>query len=208
MPFLVATVLLFSCNNTQPKDSLPFFNQPDFTPEWIAQSAPAFNHIHQIPAFAFANQDGAMVTEKTVANKIYVANFFFTICGSICPRMMNNLKMVADKYKDDPNILLLSHSVMPEKDSVVTLKNYAIARGIPSLKWHLLTGDKKVIYAIAKREYFAGEAIGYYGQQSDFLHTENCLLIDTKRRIRGVYNATLPLEMERMMADIDILKKE
>ena len=148
------------------------------------------------------------ISEKTVANKIYVADFFFTRCGSICPKMTADMGILQDKYKDDNGVLLLSHSVTPEMDSVPVLKRYAENKGIISGKWHLLTGDKTAIYAIAKQQYYAGDIIGYYQTGNEFLHTENFILIDKKRRIRGVYNGTLPLEMERLIDDITTLKKE
>jgi protein SCO1/2 len=205
---LLLSVYLLSCQQSVKLDTLPFFNKPDFTPEWISATDSGYLHIHTIPAFAFTDQDGNRITQKTVSNKIYVANFMFTSCGSICPKMTDNLKMIQTKYFDDPSILILSHSVTPERDSVPVLKKYAITKGIISGKWHLLTGDVTAIYAIAKKDYYAGNVIGYYGAQNDFLHTENCILIDKERRIRGVYNGTLILEMERLIADIETLKKE
>ena len=122
--------------------------------------------------------------------------------------MTENMAIVQKKFIDDNEILILSHTVMPERDSVLVLKNYAQIKGIQSNKWHLLTGNIDSIYRMAKKEYYAGDKIGYYGNQKDFLHTENCLLIDKHRRIRGVYNGTLPLEMERLIDDIETLKKE
>ena len=205
---LLLSVYLLSCQQSDKQEVLPFFNKPDFTPEWINASDSSYQHIHTIPAFTFTDQDGNNITEKTVSNKIYVANFMFTSCGSICPKMTDNLKKVQTKYLNDPSILILSHSVTPERDSVPVLRKYATTKGIVSGKWHLLTGDIKTIYAIAKHDYYAGNVIGYYGAQNDFLHTENCILVDKARRIRGVYNGTLPLEMERLIADIETLKKE
>ncbi len=201
-------VLAIGCTSKAEKDTLPFINRPDFTPEWINSGEEAYANIHRIPAFSFTNQDGLAVTEKTVEGKIFVANFMFTACGGICPKMTDNMKVLQEHFKEDNDIILLSHSVAPGKDSVAVLKKYAAAKGIQSGKWHLLTGDKEVIYAIAKKEYFAGDIIGYYGQQSDFLHTENCILVDKKMRIRGVYNGTLPLEMGRLIDDIGTLKNE
>ena len=113
-----------------------------------------------------------------------------------------------EKFKNDPDVLLLSHSVTPEMDSVPVLKKYATERGVISGKWHLLTGNKEHIYRLAKKEYYAGDTIGYYQAVDDFLHTENFILVDKQRRIRGVYNGTLSLEMERLIEDIGELKKE
>lgn len=199
----------FSCNKVKQKDEgLPFINSPEFTPVWIASDDVGYQKIHKIPPFSFTNQDGQTITEKTVANKIYVANFIFTSCGSICPKMTDNMKVLQDKYLKDDVILLLSHSVMPETDNVKILKEYGKQKGCISGKWHLLTGNKDAIYNIAKKQYFAGDSIGFYGELNDFLHTENFILIDKKRRIRGVYNGTLPVEMDRIIEDITTLKQE
>ncbi len=196
-------------NKTADKNlSLPFINKPDFTPEWIATDDTAYKNIHSIPAFSFTDQDGKTVTEKDVAGKIYVTDFIFTRCGSICPIMTANMKTLQEKYKNDDGILLLSHSVTPQMDSVPVLKRYAEAKGIISGKWHLLTGNEDQIYAMAKKQYFAGDTIGYYQTGNEFLHTENFILVDKHRRIRGVYNGTLALEMERLIEDIATLKKE
>lgn len=207
---LVLVLILFvSCTKNKQKDEgLPFFNSPEFTPEWISKENPNYNKIHTIPDFSFTNQNGETITEKTVEGKIYVANFMFTSCGSICPTMTDNMKILQDKYLSDPDVLLLSHSVTPEKDNVKVLKEYAIQKGSVSGKWHLLTGDKSEIYSIAKKQYFAGDSIGYFGKLNDFLHTENFILVDKKRRIRGVYNGTLPIEMDRIIEDVMTLKEE
>lgn len=194
--------------NKEEQEGLPFFNSPDFTPEWISKKTPKYSKIHAIPSFALTNQDGQTITEKTVEGKIYVANFMFTSCGSICPKMTDNMEMLQDKYVNDSQVSLVSHSVTPEIDNVKKLKEYADLKGCISGKWHLLTGDKKVIYTLAKKHYFAGDSIGFYGKLNDFLHTENFILVDGKRRIRGVYNGTLPIEMNRIMEDITTLKKE
>ncbi|AWG20066.1 SCO family protein [Flavobacterium faecale] len=190
------------------EEGMPFYNSPEFTPEWITPKSPFYNKIHTIPSFSFTNQDGQKITEKTVEGKIYVANFMFTSCGSICPRMTDNMKILQNKFANDPEILLLSHSVTPEIDNVAKLKEYAIQKGCVSGKWHLLTGDKAALYSLAKKQYFAGDSIGFYGKLNDFLHTENFILVDGKRRIRGVYNGTLAFEMDRIVEDIEVLKKE
>jgi len=201
-------LLMVACKGKPKVLPLPFINRPDFTPEWIEASSPAYKNIHTIPAFSFSNQNGEAVTEKTVEGKIYAADFIFTRCGSICPKMTSNMSKVQEAFKDDADVLLLSHSVTPDIDSVSVLKNYAEAKGIISGKWHLLTGNKDEIYSLARQQYFAGDTIGYYQTGNEFLHTENVILLDGHRRIRGVYNGTLPLEMERMIEDIRILKKE
>jgi len=205
---LILFVFEIACKGKTGSESLPFINQPDFTPEWIEKSDPAYSTIHSVPAFSFIDQDGMTVTEQTVEDKIYVTDFFFTRCGSICPRMTTNMKSLQDKFKDNKDVIFLSHSVTPELDSVQALKNYAEEKGVISGKWHLLTGDKEAIYSLARKEYFAGDTIGYYKTEDDFLHTENFILVDKHRRIRGVYNGTLAVEMDRLVEDINTLLKE
>lgn len=206
--FFVLVLFFCSCANKKADESLPFINTPDFTPEWISKKDMKYDSIHTIPAFSFTDQDGKTVTEKTVDGKIYVADFIFTRCGSICPKMTANMTTLQNKFKDNDNILLLSHSVTPEMDSVPVLKKYAETKGIISGKWHLLTGNENEIYALAKKQYFAGDTIGYYQTGNEFLHTENFILVDRHRRIRGVYNGTIPLEIERLADDITTLLKE
>lgn len=204
----VVLLIISGCQRKPRELALPFINKPDFTPEWIEKGAPAYASIHQIPGFSFTDQNGATVTERTVEGKIYVADFFFTRCGSICPKMTANMGIIQEKFKNDDDVLLLSHSVTPGMDSVPALKKYAAEKGVISGKWHLLTGNREDIYALAKKQYYAGDTIGYYQTGNEFLHTENFILVDRHRRIRGVYNGTLPLEMERLAEDIVTLKKE
>ncbi len=201
------TILFTGCRQ-QFSDALPFYNNPDFTPEWIERDSPLYDSIHTIPSFSFIDQNGEGVTEKMVKGKIYVANFMFTSCVSICPVMTDNMKILQTYFMNDAEVILLSHSVLPMVDSVSVLKKYAKRKGVVSSKWHLLTGNRDSIYSIAKRQYYAGDSIGFYGNQRDFLHTENFILVDKQRRIRGVYNGTVKFEMERIMEDIETLKKE
>jgi protein SCO1/2 len=206
--FLIFLVVLTGCKSKPAEESLPFINKPDFTPEWIEKNDPAYSSIHRIPAFSFTDQDGKTVTEKTVEGKIYVTDFIFTRCGSICPKMTTNMGIIQEKFKNNDDVLLLSHSVTPGMDSVPVLKKYAIEKGVISGKWHLLTGKEDDIYSLAKKQYYAGDTIGYYQTGNEFLHTENFILVDKQRRIRGVYNGTLPLEMERLADDMNTLLKE
>ena len=204
----ILLIFVIGCKSKPKEFSLPFINKPDYTPEWIEKNDPAYSSIHRIPAFSFTDQDGKTITEKTVDGKIYVADFIFTRCGSICPKMTGNMSLLQEKFKDNNEVLLLSHSVTPEMDSVPVLIKYAAANGIISGKWHLLTGKEEDIYDLAKKQYFAGDTIGYYQTGNEFLHTENFILVDKFRRIRGVYNGTLGLEMERLEDDINTLLKD
>jgi protein SCO1/2 len=205
---LFIVIAFYSCHHHEMADALPFINKPDFTPEWISKGDKAYASIHRIPDFLFIDQDGNNITGKTVANKVYVADFFFTHCGSICPKMTANMEKLADHYKNNPDVMFLSHTVLPEMDSVPVLKKYAEEKNVSSKQWHLLTGNKDSIYELAKKQYYAGDTIGYYQAGNEFLHTENFILVDRHRRIRGVYNGTLDVEMDRLKEDIDILLKE
>lgn len=206
---IIVCTCLLSCSVAKKKaEGLPFYNQPDLSPEWIAADDPGYKTIHTIPAFSFTDQDGNTVTEKTMEGKIYVADFFFTHCGSICPVLTKNMGTLQAFFKANDQVGFLSHTVLPEMDSVPVLKKYASDHGVISGKWHLLTGDREIIYSLARKQYFAGDTVGYYKTGDEFLHTENFLLIDQHRRIRGVYNGTVEFEMERLKEDIGDLLKE
>jgi protein SCO1/2 len=209
--FLVLVfVLTMSCKNEKvnKETTLPYFNTALFTPEWIAKDSDNYASIHKIPTFSFINQNGEEVTNKTYEGKIYVADFFFTSCPGICPRLAKNMGTLQEAFKDDDDVLLLSHSVTPEKDSVPVLKEYAIENQVDSKKWNLVTGNKKEIYDIARKAYFADEDFVKTQDESAFIHTENFVLIDKKGRIRGVYNGTLAVETERILRHIKMLKRE
>ena len=204
-------ILLAACHAPRKQEviSLPYYNQADFTPEWYTNENVSSNQLHQIPAFDLTDQNGETFTEQDVEGKIYVANFFFTICPSVCPRMTNNLQRVQEAFVGDTSVLLVSHSVMPWVDSVEVLKEYANHNEINSNQWKLLTGDKTEIYKLGREAYFADEGFGKsVTDESDFLHTENIILVDQHRHIRGIYNGTLPLEMARLIEDIEKLKRD
>jgi protein SCO1 len=189
--------------------NLPFYEMADFTPLWIENKADISKKIkHQIADFSFVNQSGKIIARKDIEGKIHIANFFFTTCGSLCPRMTENLKKVQSKFRTESNILLLSYSVTPWIDSIPRLRRYAERESIITDKWHLLTGDKAKIYQLARQSYFAEEEFGFTKDSTDFLHTERVLLIDKNRRIRGVYNGTVALEINKLIEDVEILKQE
>ncbi len=202
---------LFSCGKKKKayiNKTLPFFNSATFTPEWIDKEISAYENIHTIPEFSFVNQEGKTITRDTYKGKIYIADFFFVSCPGICPKLTKNMGILQDKYKDDPSILLLSHTVMPTRDSVPVLKEYALEHKINSNKWNLVTGDKDEIYNIARAGYFADEDFVKTQDENSFIHTENFILVDKKGRIRGVYNGTLGVETNRLIKHIEILKLE
>ncbi|MEP0115797.1 SCO family protein [Reichenbachiella sp.] len=192
-----------------PEIELPYYSDAIFTPEWISPEDTKYDSIHTIADFSFVDQNGDMITNQTFENKIYVTNFFFTLCPNVCPRMTKNLKKIQKEFASDESVKILSHTVMPWVDSVDRLAEYASLNDIDVSQWSLVTGDKKYLYQMARESYFADEGFGKtVTTDEDFLHTENIILVDTKRRIRGIYNGTLPLEMKRMIEDIYTLKKE
>ena len=157
---LLVCILFFSCKEKKEVDkelTLPFFNSAEFTPKWIHKGTADYQNIHKIPEFSLINQEGEKITRKTYEGKIYVADFFFVSCPGICPILEKNMSKLQEKFKDDDEILLLSHTVMPTKDSVPVLKQYAIDNNIHSKKWNLVTGEKKQIYDLARKAYFADE---------------------------------------------------
>lgn len=201
---------LFACQTKEQtqKEILPYYNTADFTPNWYTEKQLDTLKLHKIADFSLIDQDGKKVSSETVKGKIYVANFFFTICPSICPTMTQNLLAVHNTFKNDADILMVSHSVMPATDTVAQLKKYASRWKIDSQRWHLLTGEKDKIYALARQSYFAEKEIGLQKEKNEFLHTENAFLIDKNGYIRGVYNATLPLDVENLVKDIKVLQAE
>ncbi len=180
---------------------LPYFSSALFTPEWEGGN-------HKIPEFSFTNQNGNEVTNKTFAGKIYVADFFFTICPGICPKLTKNMGFLQEAYEGDTSVMLLSHTVMPWNDTVDKLATYAKENDVSLPKWHLVTGETDAIYDIARNGYFADEDFVKTQDASNFIHTENFILVDKEGYIRGVYNGTLPIEVKRLMRHIEILKKE
>jgi len=204
----VAIVLLLRFAVADAAEELPYYNTADFTPHWIERGSPELRNFHRIPEFSFTNQDGRVISERDVENKIYVANFFFTTCPGICPTVRSRLVKVQEAFADDDSVYILSHSIRPATDTMEILQAYAESYGVESGKWHLLTGDQESIYALAKGAYFANEDLGNADTPSDFLHTENLLLIDQDRHIRGVYNGLSATSVNHLLSDIEILKGE
>lgn len=162
---------------------------------------------HQIASFNLTNQIGQVVNQNTTKNKIYIANFFFATCQSICPMMSNQLQEVQKAFLADDSVLILSHSVNPLHDTVAVLSNYADTYGAKTNKWHLLTGNKKQIYDLAKTSYLVN-AFEDDGSPEGFLHSELFLLIDKKARIRGMYDGTNTAEVKKLIEDVKLLKQE
>ena len=207
---LLSSFLIFSCNE-KIKDTIdmPYYNSPDFEPVFIKNKSEVSKKItHKIDSFSFLNQDSISVSQSVFENKIHVANFIFTSCGSICPIMTSNFKIVGDKFKTDSTIVMLSYSVTPWIDKPYVLKKYMNKNGITNTNWHFLTGDRASIYKLARQSYFAEENIGFSKDSTEFLHTEHVILVDKAKRIRGIYNGTLSLEMQHLVEDIKSLQGE
>lgn len=205
--FLYA-VTVFGLATAAGVETLPYYDSPEFTPHWLTPGSAAINELHRIPAFSFTNQYGDTVTETDVAGGIYVASFFFSTCPGICPRIRSKLSVVQERFIDDDSVTLLSHSIRPQTDSVAVLRDYAKAHGVVGGKWHLLTGDRETLYDLARNAYFANEDLGEPAREGDFLHTENVLLIDQNRHIRGIYNGLSETSVEHLISDIEHLQKE
>lgn len=205
--FSVVTVALFM-NALTPKKRLPIMNPSDVNPELVDSTIQHVSKYHTIADFSFTNQNGKTVTQKDYEGKIYVADFFFTTCETICPRMTDNMVEIQKAFVNNPKVLLLSHSVLPDKDSVPVLKEYAIEKGVIDSKWNLVTGDKKEIYGIARKSYLAVKT-GSPEELYDMVHTENFILVDTKRRVRGFYDGTKSEDITRLIEDIKwLLEKD
>lgn len=200
--FSVVSISLFY--RVLDKKTLPVYNPAMVNPELVDSTIQYIGRNHTIPDFSFTNQNGKTITQENYRGKIYVADFFFTTCGSICPKMTSNLVEVQKAFANNPKVMLLSHTVMPDVDSVPVLKQYAIENGIDDSKWNLVTGDKKQIYTIARRGYLAVK-IGKPEEQYDMVHTENLVLVDSHRRVRGFYDGTRKDEVERLISDINWL---
>lgn len=209
-------VLFLGCENprelekTSRVDYLPFYNSPDFTAHWFPSNSDSLNTFHKIPAFKLVNQLGDTITEKSFEGKIYVADFFFTTCPGICSKMTKNLNIVQEAFAEDDEILIVSHSVTPSIDSVSVLKEYGENRGVNPEKWFLLTGDRNSIYNLGRNSYFIEDDLGLERKEfgSEFIHTENFVLLDKNRRLRGIYNGLNKTSVSQLIADINTLKKE
>jgi protein SCO1/2 len=204
--FSIIVISLFY-SALKPKKSLPIFNPSDVNPELVDTTVQYVANKHQIADFSFTNQNGKTITQKDYEGKIYVADFFFTTCKSICPKMTTNLVDVQKAFLHNPKVQLLSFTVMPDIDSVSVLKEYAKINGVVDSKWNLVTGDKKAIYTMARKSYLAVKQ-GKPEEQYDMVHTENFVLVDSKKRVRGFYDGTNKEEIKRLIEDINWLLED
>ena len=207
--FAIISIIIISIfyNILKVDKPLPIYQPADVSTELVDSTIQHKIKYHKIADFSLINQNGDTITQETYKDKIYVADFFFTTCQTICPIMTDNMVDIQKEIKNDDEVMLLSHSVTPKIDSVPQLKRYAIKKGVIDSKWNLVTGDKGEIYRLARKSYLAVKDDGMpddYGM----VHTENFMLIDKKRQIRGYYDGTKKDEIKRLLQDLKTLKKE
>ena len=189
----------------KPIETLPIYSPSMVSKELVEENIQFIKKYHKIKDFSMKNQNGETITQEFYNDKIYVADFFFTTCPTICPIMTENMGYIQEKIKNDSDILLLSFSVTPEIDSVEQLKKYALEKNVIDSKWNLVTGNKKDIYNLARTSYLVAKTNGDGGKY-DMIHTENFVLVDKEKRIRGFYDGTNSKEMDQLLNDIKILK--
>ena len=202
---IVIISIIFNILNVE--KPLPIYQPSMVNSELVDSTLLDVRKYHKIADFSLLNQNGEVITQDSYKGKIYVADFFFTTCQTICPIMTNHMVEIQNEIKDDNDIMLLSHTVTPEIDSVAQLKKYALKKGVNDSKWNLVTGNKKQIYDLARKSYLAVKDYGF-DNSYDMIHTENFMLIDKKRQIRGFYDGTNSEDIERLLNDIETLKKE
>ncbi|MDX1772890.1 protein SCO1/2 [Oceanihabitans sediminis] len=207
--FSILSVIILTTfyNILKVEKPLPIYQPALVNYELVDSTIQHRKKYHKIADFSLINQNGKTITQEDYKDKIYVADFFFTTCQTICPLMTDNMHIVQQKTMNDGDIMLLSHTVTPEIDSVAQLKKYAIEKGVNDAKWNLVTGDKKQIYELARKSYLAVKTDGN-GDEYDMIHTENFMLVDKKRQIRGFYDGTKTEDIQRLLEEIEKLKKE
>ena len=205
MAALSSVIIVLMYQALQPEKRLPIYQPSMVNPELVDSTLVYVKKYHTIADFELVNQNGDTITQETYTDKIYIADFFFTTCPTICPVMTANMADIQEVIRDDDEVLLLSHSVTPEIDSVQQLKKYALEKGVIDAKWNLVTGSKKQIYELARKSYLAVLTDGDGGPY-DMIHTENFILVDKERRIRGFYDGTNPDEIAQLLEDLKVLK--
>jgi len=205
MMFFSVVVLTSFYFILQPKVILPIYSPNMVSQELVDENIRYIKKYHRIADFSLTNQNGEKITQKNYENKIYIADFFFTTCPTICPIMTDNMTYLQEKLLKNKNILLASFSVTPDIDNVEVLKDYALEKGVLSYKWNLLTGDKKMIYDLARKSYLVVKNDGDGGKY-DMIHTENFVLVDKEKRIRGFYDGTSKEQMKKLLNDVEILE--
>jgi protein SCO1/2 len=202
----IAAILMFY-NVLKPEEKLPIYQPNMVSFQLVDSTVQHVKRFHKIKDFSLVNQNGEKVTNENYRDKIYIADFFFTTCQGICPIMKENMIILQDEYKDDDQVYLLSHTVTPEIDTKEVLKKYSLEKGVIDSKWNLVTGDKKQIYNLARKSYLVAEDVEE-SELFEMIHTENFVLVDPERRIRGFYDGTDQESMNALIYDIKVLKKE
>ncbi|PHI20893.1 SCO family protein [Lewinellaceae bacterium SD302] len=205
---LIFCILLCGCNQESNTTLLPYYQDAGFTPIWLDDEAVELNNFHHIRPFTLVNQLGDTITELDLDEQIIIADFFFTSCPGICPKMTENMAILQEKFRDEPSVRLLSHSVTPKYDSVPILAEYASAKGVDADNWWLLTGERSEIYELGRKFYFVEEDLGSTRDIDEFLHTENFVLLDGQRRIRGIYNGLNLASITQLAEDVKVLLHE
>ena len=190
--------------------TLPYYADENFTPHWFDAPADVPDDFHAIPAFVLTDQEGRTITEADLDGHITIANFFFTACPGICPATTANMLRVQRELADDDGVVMLSHSVTPEADSVAALADFAERTGVLAERWRLVTGSQDAIYALGKSAYFADDDLGETMSRADaaFTHTESFYLLDGRRRIRGIYNGMNSAAVAQLVEDVRTLQAE
>ena len=208
---LVAIMIAYSYNLKKPVKELPIYNPIDVKAEMVDTSLLRKGYGHKIGNFSFLNQNGQIVSNKTVKGKVYVVEYFFTTCGTICPKMNNEMQRVQKAYSQNSKFAILSFTVNPEIDTLEQMKRYADAHNANTNQWYFLTGDKKDLYHLARTSFFVlkpAEAQNLGDAGSDFIHTNNFVLIDQLGRIRGYYDGTSPKKVDELISDIQLVLNE
>lgn len=203
----ITAVLTTYCSQPYGKNELPIMGRKKIVEKEIEGKIVLDTLDHMIADFAFYDQDSVLITNKTFENQIYVSDFFFTSCPTICPKMKKQMLRVYEKFEETPEVVILSHTIDPTHDSVELLNEYANALGVKSSKWHFVTGDEDAIYKIGEKSYMvtAGEDEEAPG---GYIHSGAFLLVDDQRRIRGVYDGTMEEQVDILLSDIELLLRE
>lgn len=204
---LSAIIISIIYSLKSPEPTLPVFQPNEVNPELVDSSIQYVRKYHTIADFKLVNQNGDTITQQDYEGKIYVADFFFTTCQTICPIMTGNMVKIQEELKDNDQVKLLSFTVTPKIDDVAQLKKYALEKGVNDKKWNLVTGSKKEIYKLARKSYLVTKTLGNGGPY-DMVHTENFVLVDKEKRIRGFYDGTDPEAIQKLLNDIEILESE
>ena len=209
--FILGVTITYFMIKPSKEKSLPVINPVDVNKEMVDPELLRIGYGHKIGNFSFLNQDGKVVTQQDVKGKVFVAEYFFTTCGTICPIMNVQMQRVHKVYQGNKNVRILSFTVDPKVDTVAQMKRYAVAHGADSKSWFFLTGTQEKLYELARKSFFVlkpAETENQGDVGSDFIHTNNFVLVDKEMRIRGYYDGTNSKEVDELIGDIALLVKE